>query len=380
MATTGSRAATAGNPTVTRAGSHLAVQLNAAYAGTWTIEDDAGHVCATGNVGPGANSIHLEKIAAPTDVRLRLTTRHGDDVVSEIPGIVRRSKLLKPDRDAVIYQVPVRTYVARGNGRAQVGTFNALNDATLREIHDLGVDYLWLTGVLEQASLDQTDPDVVKGEAGSYYAIYDSWDVSGQLGTLDDFDALIDRAHAAGLRVLIDFVSNHTARMHRTDIACKQHLDFGRSDKTDVSFDQDNNYYYIVDSHFTPPPQNGVAGADGVFDTDVFAPGVQPEAPARVTGNDIVSASPGISDWFETVKLNYGWDLVHKQAFYTPTPRTWEQMLDVARYWIDKGVDGFRLDFAHAVPIEFWRHFAAELKAVQPQVFLLAEAYESDGP
>src|SRR5205085_2668228 len=103
--------------------------------------------------------------------------------------------------------------------------------------------------------------------------------------------------------------------------------------------------------------------------------GVQLEAPARVTGNDIVSPNPPAGEWFETVKLNYGWDLRTRTAHYSPRPRTWTQMIDVAKYWVEKGVDGFRVDYAHAVPIEFWRTFSAELKDVSPEVFLLAEAY-----
>ena len=155
-------------------------------------------------------------------------------------------------------------------------------------------------------------------------------------------------------------------------------MDFGKSDFVNQFFYQGNNYYYMQNTTFSPPMQNGTPGADGVFDTDIFSAGAQKESPAKVTGNDIRSASPDVSDWFETVKLNYGFDIESRQGNYNPRPKTWDQMVDVAKYWMMHGVDGFRVDFAHAVPIEFWRYFAAELKRTNPEVFLLAEAYEKD--
>lgn len=373
----GGQAAMAG-PAVNRQDSKLQVEWVSDSDGTWELLDAQNNLCASGRVEAGDNRIDLDKVAAPTELKLRLRASDGrQPEVHRIPPVRKLSQLQKPAGGSVIYQVPPRTFLARGNGKSNAGQFGDLTTDRLREIRELGADYLWLTGVLEHASRSQNDPDVVKGEAGSYYAIYDNWDVSAQSGSMADFERLIERAHAAGLRVMIDFVANHTARVHRTDVVCKQHMDFGRADRTDTFFRADNNYYYINGTSFTPPAQNG-DGADGVFDTDVFTPGVQLEAPAKVTGNDIVSATPVANDWFETVKLNYGWDLVGRQAHFSPRPRTWDQMLDVARYWVEKGVDGFRVDYAHAVPMGFWQFFATELKRVQPEIFLLAEAYEGD--
>src|SRR5690606_6072429 len=132
-------------------------------------------------------------------------------------------------------------------------------------------------------------------------------DVSGQIGTLADFESLIERAHSEGLRVIIDFVANHTARVHRTDVLCKQALDFARFDNTNTFFDINNNYYYnSINTSFTPPARDDAEDADGIFDTDIFTPGFQLESPARVTGNHLNSTTPTpvITDWFETVKLN----------------------------------------------------------------------------
>lgn len=367
----------AGGPVVTRDGSKLEATFTAESGGTWEIVDDQGHVCATGSAQSGENTVTFDKVSSPTDITFRVHGG-GSDAATTAPGEKRLSPLAKPRRAVTIYQVPVRTYTARDKTPEGAGQFKDLTADRLEEIASLGVDYLWLTGVLEHASRAQTDPDVVKGDAGSYYAIYDHWDVSHQIGTLADFEGLIDRAHAAGLRVLVDFVANHTARMHRTDVVCKQHLDFGKNERTDVFFHRDNNYYHLRDT-FVPPPQSGVAGADGKFDTNIFQSGIQLESPALVTGNNIRSATPAVTDWFETVKLNYGYDISTNQAHYDPRPRTWDQMLDVARYWVEKGVDGFRVDFAHSVPIEFWRYFATELRKTHAPVFLLAEAYEADG-
>ncbi len=378
MANTPARATE--NINVNRTGSKLDVSWTSIHPGAWELVDNSGQVCARGNIAPGSNLVKFEKMASPVDLRMRFRASNASIPVTEraIPGIKRQSNLPKLEDASRIYQVPVRSYFAKGYGEAQTGKLNEFTSQRLDEIRDLGIDYIWVTGVLEHSSRAQTDPDVVKGEAGSFYAIYDNWDVSSQIGTIEDFEHFIERAHTAGLRVIIDFVANHTARVHKTDIVCKQHVDFGAADNFGQFFSPANNYYYIGDSTFVPPTQNGDAGADGVFDTDIFTVGIQPERPARVTGNDIISSTPQIYDWFETTKLNYGFDIATRTAHYNPMPRTWVQMLDVANYWIEKGVDGFRVDFAHAVPISFWRYFATELKRVQPNIFLLAEAYEAD--
>jgi glycosidase len=365
-------------PVIERNGSELSIDWNSPSGGIWQILDERDRICASGRISEGQNSLNMPKVASPSDLKLRLVSSNGNLSTYNMPGTRNVSPLRKPSRAVIIYQVPTRTYIARGNGRNESGRLVDLTRERLREIKQLGVDYLWMTGVLEHASRAQVDPDVVKGDAGSYYAIYDNWDVSGQIGSLADFEALIERAHAEGLRVIIDFVANHTARVHKTDVLCKQVIDFGRDDNTNIFFDSNNNYYYIQNSSFTPPQQNNVPDADGIFDTDIFSPGVQLEAPARVTGNDMDTATPAIYDWFETAKLNYGYDFRTHEARYSPRPKTWYQMIDVAKYWVEKGVDGFRVDFAHAIPIEFWRYFASELRQVDPDVYLMAEAYEGD--
>lgn len=355
---------------IERTPSALRVTLDTAPAPSWELRTASGHLCARG--GQEA-VINVAKIASDEDLRLDLK----DGQVIDIPAHNKLSSLPKAVGDAVIYQVPVRTYFAKGAGKSETGRLEHFTDEVLHDIKEMGVDYLWMTGLLEALSPDNSDVDVVKGDAGSYYAVTDNWDISSQVGTLDDFDRFVDRAHAAGLRVLMDLVVNHTARVHRTDIACKGDIDFGKGDDVNEFFANGNNYFHLPGTSFQPPAPGGRPG-DGVFDTDIFTPGVQLESPALVTGNNVTSSQPRTSDWFETVKLNYGFDFTTGRTFYTPRPRTWDQMLDVARYWVDKGADGFRIDMAHAVPVEFYRYLTTELRRVNPSVFFIAEAYEAD--
>jgi glycosidase len=368
-----------GSPEVEREESKLKLNWHSSSAGTWTLKTDAGSLCAKGRIRLGDNNLNFTKIDSTSNLFFETTNLEPSITKSkiEIPALERRSTLLKPTGASVIYQLPPRTYLASGAGKQHTGTLDRLTESKLAEIKELGVDYLWLTGIQEHADLTQTDPDVVKGDAGSYYAVYDNWDVSSIIGDLASFERLIDRAHASGLRVIMDLIPNHTARGHHTDVLCKQHLDFGVHDNTSEFFSPTNNYFYVEDS-FIPPTTGNANGADGIFDTNIFTAGIQLETPAKVTGNDVVSSAPENSDWFETVKLNYGWDFSSRRGHFNPVPRTWDQMVDVAKYWVLIGVDGFRVDYAHAVPISFWRYFVESLRAVQPEVFLLAEAYEKD--
>jgi glycosidase len=268
--------------------------------------------------------------------------------------------------------------LATGRGQENQGKLESLTTNRLQDIKDLGIDYLWLTGLLEHASKKNTDMDGVKGEAGSYFAVHDSWDVQSDLGGLSAFEELLKRAHEVGLRVIIDLIPNHTARVHRTDVLGKCGIDFGFRDRIEFEFDPSNSYYYIQGNAFIPPKQDPISGTDFIFDADIDQPGIQLESPAKVTGNDIFSASPSIEDWYETAKLNYGWDYQQRRGYFDPTPATWFKVLDIANYWLSKGVDGFRVDFAHSVPIEFWQFFASRIRMEYPNAFLLAEAYETD--
>jgi len=364
---------------VSREGSSLKIDFSLDSSAYWSLKDPRGVVCSRGDLVPGSNSVKVPKVASTENLFFEVVARDGRHIINKsILGTRKPSKLAKKSGGVRIYQLVPRTYLAGGTGKSNQGKLESLTEARLIEIRELGIDYLWVTGVLEYATPDNTDRDVVKGEAGSYFAVHDSWDIHEGLGGLPAFESFLDRAHRVGLRVLIDLVPNHTARTHMTDVVGKCGVDFGFNDREDEKFSPMNTYYYLDAEALIPPRQLSVEGTDGIYDRDFLDPGIQMEQPAKATGNDIFSSRPSIDDWFETAKLNYGWNYAEGRGYFDPTPTTWVRTLDVATYWLNKGVDGFRVDFAHSVPMEFWRFFSQNVRQEFPHAFLLAEAYETD--
>ncbi|MDY5857612.1 MAG: alpha-amylase family glycosyl hydrolase [Porphyromonas sp.] len=251
------------------------------------------------------------------------------------------------------------------------GRFSAWDEAALSYIKSLGCTHLWLIGVLEHATAVsypgiEADPvELVKGIAGSPYAVRDYYDVAPELADevsqrMAEFEALVARVHTAGLRLMIDFIPNHVARTYHSDVAPEGVLDLGAGDDTSKAFARDNNFYYILGEQLHLP--------DG---------GSYHEEPARATGNDCFSAYPSRNDWYETIKLNYGVDYLSGGRQHSePLPRTWQQMYDILEYWAAKGVDGFRCDMAEMVPPAFWAWALPRLRARYPLIFL-AEIYQS---
>ena len=271
----------------------------------------------------------------------------------------------------IIYQLLPRTFAnfctnRKNNGTIQengCGKFNLITTKALHEIRNLGATHVWYTGVIEHAT--QTDysefgitpdhPSVVKGKAGSPYAIKDYYDVDPDLAEnvdnrMAEFEALIERTHKAGLKVIIDFVPNHVARQYHSDAKPAGIADLGEGDNPEWAFSPLNNFYYIPGQKFAP--------AFDIYDYK--------EDPAKVTGNDCFTAHPGHNDWYETIKLNYG---VYYQGGgekqFHPTPSTWLKMRDILRFWAGKGVDGFRCDMAEMVPVEFWEWVIPQIKDVE---------------
>ncbi|MDE6806811.1 MAG: alpha-amylase, partial [Muribaculaceae bacterium] len=180
----------------------------------------------------------------------------------------------------------------------------------LRSLKAMGVNCIWLTGVIEHATksdfsaygIESDNPNVVKGEAGSPYAIRDYYDIDPAIAVdpaerMKEFEDCVRRIHAQDMKVLIDFVPNHTARRYHSDAAPAGIKDFGADDDTTLFFGRNNNYYYITNQQFSPT-------------FDIAAEGTEPylEFPAKATGNDCFNAFCGVNDWYETVKLNYGHD------------------------------------------------------------------------
>lgn len=299
------------------------------------------------------------------------------------------------DNKLVIYQMLVRLF---GNKNATnkyygsieengVGKFNDITDKALDEIKKLGASHVWYTGVLEHATMtDYTaygikfdDPDIVKGRAGSPYAVKDYYDVSPDLAVdvknrMAEFEALVKRTHTHGLKVIMDFVPNHVARTYNSDARPAGVKDFGEDDDTTKSFDSKNDFYYIPGQPFIVPAGINPGGPnfhhpmkDGKFD----------ENPAKATGNDVFSAKPSINDWSETIKLNYGVDYGNgKKTYFNPIPPVWLKMRDILVFWAKKNVDGFRCDMVEMVPVEFWSWVIPQVKQVNPKLIFIGEAYD----
>ena len=282
-----------------------------------------------------------------------------------------------------IYQVFTRLFGADrqdcvpGGTKAQngCGTMQDFTAKALDEIRGLGCTHIWYTGIIEHASktdysaigIPADNPDVVKGQAGSPYAIRDYYDVDPDIARnpeqrMHEFELLVRRTHRAGLKVIIDFVPNHVARQYRSDAKPPGVRDLGEGDDVSQTFSSDNNFYYL------PGEQLHL---DNIMSGSTYH-----EKPAKATGNDNFSAWPGPGDWYETVKLNYGIDyLSGRQTHFSPTPDTWHKMLEILLFWAAKGIDGFRCDMAEMVPVEFWQWALPQVKASYPEVIFIAEVY-----
>ena len=288
-----------------------------------------------------------------------------------------------------------------------VGKFADFTPKALKEIKDLGATYIWYTGVPHPAvitdyteyGISNDDPDVVKGRAGSPYAVKDYYQVDPDMAVdpakrMKEFEALINRTHGANLKVIIDIVPNHVARKYKGLNNPEGVIDFGAEDDTSVAYAKNNNFYYIPGQAFKVPEwQNGYQPLGG--DGNPITNHQFEEDPAKWTGNGARDAQPGMNDWYETVKINYGLkpygdtDFDHLpedfreknyKAHYEfwkdkDIPSSWKKFKDIALFWIEKGVDGFRFDMAEMVPVEFWSYMNSSIKTKNPDAFLLAEVY-----
>ena len=290
-----------------------------------------------------------------------------------------------------------------------VGKFSDFTPKALEAIKSLGTSHIWYTGVPHHAvindytdfGISNDDPDVVKGRAGSPYAVKDYYNVNPDLADnpekrLEEFEALIERTHAAGMKVIIDIVPNHVARDYHSLSAPEGVSDFGAKDDTSVEYARDNNFYYVVGESFKVPTADNYQVLGG--EPHPLSDGKFEEFPAKWTGNGARAAQPDINDWYETVKVNYGvkpdgtYDfpllpnaysqksIEEHAAFWQgkDLPDSWYKFRDIAHYWIDKGVDGFRFDMAEMVPVEFWSFLNSSIKQKAPDAFLLAEVYQPD--
>lgn len=260
------------------------------------------------------------------------------------------------------------------------GKFNDISDMVLQKIKDNGYTHVWYIGVIAHASttdytgygIPEEYPEIIKGKAGSPYAIRDYYDVDPDLAVdvqqrMTELENLIHRTHKAGLKVIIDNVPNHVARNYRSVNKPEGVADFGENDDTTINFSSQNNFYYLSGNRLDIQlPPDRIAGAS------------YQEFPAKATGNDCFSDKPTQYDWYETVKLNYGVDYQNgRKAYFDPVPDTWFKMRDIFLFWADKDVDGFRCDMAEMVPLAFWQWAIPQIKEKFPHLIFIAEIYNS---
>ncbi len=328
---------------------------------------------------------------------------------------VKQEITQKKEQKKVIYQVFTRLFgnenttnkpwgTIEENG---VGKFNDFTDKALQEIKGLGITHIWYTGILHHATItDYTkygisndDPDIVKGRAGSPYAVKDYYQVDPDLAVdpekrMEEFEQLIERTHKVGMKVLIDIIPNHIARAYEGKNNPKGVNDFGAQDDKTVTYKKNNNFYYVVGENFKVPVwKNNYLPIGG--EKNALADGKFEEIPAKWTGNGSRLAQPDFYDWYETVKINYGvkpngtkdFDSLPEGfdkkgveehvAFWKDKdiPDSWIKFKNIALFWLEKGVDGLRFDMAEMVPVEFWSYMNSTIKLKYPNAFLLAEVY-----
>ena len=292
----------------------------------------------------------------------------------------------------IVYQIFTRLFSNRNTARIENGSLTEngcgkMNDFTptvLKNIRAMGVSHIWFTGVIRHAT--QTDysaygiptqhPEVVKGRAGSPYAIADYYDIDPDLAEdvpnrMKEFEALVERVHQAGMKVIIDFVPNHVAREYKSICKPEGVKDLGEEDDTTMHFSTKNNFYYCWGQ---PLDLSSISHSTLHTPHSTYS-----ENPARATGNDQFSNQPSANDWYETVKLNYGIDYCDaggRSEHFSPIPNTWGKMTDILLFWAGKGIDGFRCDMAEMVPAAFWTWATDKVKYQYPELLFIGEVYD----
>ena len=246
------------------------------------------------------------------------------------------------------------------------GKFSDIDTASLEYFKWLGCSHIWYTGIIRHSTQESvgciaSHPQFVKGKAGSPYAICDYYDVNAYLADHPDermleFESLIKRTHEAGLKVIVDFVPNHVSRDYGKVGFLSEHPCLGADDNKNVHWAAENDFFYYPGQALVLPSES--------------PKGIEPykEVPAMATGNNCYTPTPGVNDWYETIKINYC-------DFHTGT---WDKMLDIVLFWAAKGVDGFRCDMVELVPTQFFQWLIKQVKEKYPEVIFIAEVYKKD--
>ncbi|WP_158797091.1 alpha-amylase family protein [Pedobacter sp. L105] len=301
---------------------------------------------------------------------------------------------LAQEKKIMIYQLLPRLFGNKQQNNVPYGTieqngsgkFADISDKALDGIKELGTTHVWFTGVISHATLTDyssaglpaNNANVVKGRAGSPYAVRDYYDIDPDLAAdaknrMAEFEDLVKRTHQKGLKVIIDFVPNHVARQYQSRMKPQRVKDFGEDDNVNLAFSAANDYYYVPGKDFVvPAPQSAQQTPLSPLQHIAYV-----ESPAKATGNNVFSERPAVDDWYETVKLNYGLDYQDQEkTYFDPAPAVWTKMRDILTFWTNKGVDGFRCDMAEMVPLAFWAWVIPEVKKVNPDLIFIGEAYD----
>lgn len=272
----------------------------------------------------------------------------------------------------IIYQMLPRLWGNIGGKNIKNGTlkdngcgkFSSIDTISLEYLRSLGVSHVWYTGIIRHATAEDSagctpsSSDWVKGRAGSPYSITDYYDVNPYLADepenrMEEFHKLVERTHAAGLKVIIDFVPNHVARDYVRFAAAHPAptgmAALGESDDKSVHWKDSNDFFYYPGIPLALPIQNQT----------------YMEMPAMASGNSYTS-SPGVNDWYDTIKLNY----------CDTHTETWEKMYDIVNFWAGQGVDGFRCDMVELVPPAFFKWLISRIKKDRPDLLFVAEVYQ----
>ncbi|MGM9767957.1 MAG: alpha-amylase family glycosyl hydrolase [Candidatus Cryptobacteroides sp.] len=274
----------------------------------------------------------------------------------------------------IIYQMFPRYWGDRAgrqkkNGKLSengCGKFSDIDGESLAYFKSLGITHLWLTGIIRHATGATTEgctassPDWVKGKAGSPYAITDYYDVNPYLADapekrMDEFREVVRRVHAAGLKVIIDFVPNHVARDYTSFTALHPAPtgmpSLGENDDKSVHWREENDFFYYPGTELKLPVKSQT----------------YKELPALASGN-AYTPEPSVNDWYDTVKLNY----------CDTHTGTWDKMLDIVMFWAGMGVDGFRCDMVELVPADFFTWLIKEVHKQYPEIVFIAEVYQKE--
>ncbi len=201
-------------------------------------------------------------------------------------------------KDMNMYEVNIRQFTPEG-------TFSAF-EKHIPRLKKMGVDILWLMPIYPISETKK------KGSLGSYYAVTDFTKVNPEFGTLEEFQKMVNTIHENNMKIILDFVPNHTGWDH---VWIKDHPDYYTQDK-------DGNIVDPID------PSTGESWG-----------------------------------WTDVADLNFDNKDMRKHM-----------ISDMAHWISNENIDGFRMDVAHGVPVGFWKEVSDHLTGVKKDVFMLAES------